>query len=114
MDDRKKPRLGTVQEILLIPLYARAVENRKEHALLRDARAEEIVASIDYDFERFDGLPSLTGALLRTPPSSTGGWRTSCPRTPTPPWSRSAPDSTHATNASTTAAPGGSTSTCPM
>jgi hypothetical protein len=34
-DDRKKPRLGTVQETLLIPLYARAVENRKEHALLR-------------------------------------------------------------------------------
>ncbi|MFF9494423.1 class I SAM-dependent methyltransferase [Streptomyces flaveolus] len=66
MDDRKKPRLGTVQETLLIPLYARAVENRKEHALLRDPRAEEIVASIDYDFGRFDDLPSLTGALLRT------------------------------------------------
>ncbi|MEU2271459.1 class I SAM-dependent methyltransferase [Streptomyces olindensis] len=64
--DRKEPRLGTVQETLLIPLYARAVENRKEHALLRDARAEEIVASIDYDFGRFDNLPSLTGALLRT------------------------------------------------
>ncbi len=66
MDDRKKPRLGAVQETLLIPLYARAVENRKEHALLRDARAEEIAASIDYEFARFDGLPSLTGALLRT------------------------------------------------
>ncbi|MFJ3967097.1 class I SAM-dependent methyltransferase [Streptomyces parvus] len=55
-----------MQETLLIPLYARAVENRKEQALLRDTRAEEIVASIDYDFERFDELPSLTGALLRT------------------------------------------------
>ncbi|MGZ3103410.1 class I SAM-dependent methyltransferase [Streptomyces sp. H72] len=64
--DRKKPLLGTVQETLLIPLYARAVETRKEQALLRDPRAEEIVASIDYDFGRFDGLPSLTGALLRT------------------------------------------------
>ncbi|MBU6530357.1 class I SAM-dependent methyltransferase [Streptomyces sp. NPDC057245] len=64
--DRKKPHLGTVQETLLIPLYARAVENRKEFPLLRDARAEEIVAAIDYDFERFDGLPSLTGSLLRT------------------------------------------------
>ncbi|MFI7351635.1 class I SAM-dependent methyltransferase [Streptomyces sp. NPDC049936] len=64
--DREKPLLGTVQETLLIPLYARAVETRKEHALLRDPRAEEIVASIDYDFGRFDGLPSLTGALLRT------------------------------------------------
>ncbi|MDJ1642883.1 class I SAM-dependent methyltransferase [Streptomyces pakalii] len=42
------------------------MENRKEQALLRDTRAEEIVASIDYDFARFDELPSLTGALLRT------------------------------------------------
>ncbi|MEU8649641.1 class I SAM-dependent methyltransferase [Streptomyces sp. NPDC048737] len=41
-------------------------ENREEHALLRDARAEEIVASIDYDFGRFGDLPSLTGALPRT------------------------------------------------
>lgn len=64
--NREKPHLGTVQETLLIPLYARAVENRKEQALLRDTHAEEIVASIDYDFGRFDELPSLTGALLRT------------------------------------------------
>ncbi|MFE6918449.1 class I SAM-dependent methyltransferase [Streptomyces rubiginosohelvolus] len=64
--DRERPHLGTVQETLLIPLYAHAVENRKEQALLRDTRAEEIVASIDYDFARFDELPSLTGTLLRT------------------------------------------------
>ncbi|MGC5534059.1 class I SAM-dependent methyltransferase [Streptomyces sp. SR-10] len=64
--DREKPHLGRVQETRLIPLYARAVENRKEHALLRDTRAEEIVAAIDYDFGRFDELPSLTGSLLRT------------------------------------------------
>ncbi|MEV5387680.1 class I SAM-dependent methyltransferase [Streptomyces sp. NPDC052721] len=59
-------RLGTVQETLLIPLYGRAVDNRKPDAILRDTRAEEIVASIDYDFARFDGLPSLTGAVLGT------------------------------------------------
>jgi len=59
-------RLGTVQETLLIPLYGRAVENRKEDAALRDARAEEIVASIDYDFTRFENLPSLVGTVLRT------------------------------------------------
>ncbi|MEU5680129.1 class I SAM-dependent methyltransferase [Streptomyces rochei] len=64
--DRETPRLGTVQETLLIPLYARAVENRKELPMLRDARAAEIVAALDYDFARFDGLPSLTGVLLRT------------------------------------------------
>ncbi|MER6526244.1 class I SAM-dependent methyltransferase [Streptomyces sp. NPDC001508] len=59
-------RLGRVQETLLIPLYGRAVENRKEQPALRDTRAAEIVASIDYDFARFDNLPSLTGAVLRT------------------------------------------------
>lgn len=59
-------RLGTIQETLLIPLYGRAMENRKKEAVLRDARAEEIVASIDYDFTRFDNLPSLIGAVLRT------------------------------------------------
>ncbi|MGP4007563.1 class I SAM-dependent methyltransferase [Streptomyces sp. 4N124] len=59
-------RLGTVQETLLIPLYGRAVENRKPEPALRDARAEEIVASIDYDFARFDDGPSLLGSVLRT------------------------------------------------
>ncbi|MFG6301111.1 MULTISPECIES: hypothetical protein [Streptomyces] len=52
--DRETPRLGTVQETLLIPLYARAVENRKELPMLRDARAAEIVAALDYDFARFE------------------------------------------------------------
>lgn len=59
-------QLGTVQETLLIPLYGRAVENRKAEAILQDPRAEEIVAAVDYDFSRFDDLPSLTGAVLRT------------------------------------------------
>ncbi|MBW1595578.1 class I SAM-dependent methyltransferase [Streptomyces sp. JJ38] len=58
--------LGTVQETLLIPLYGRATENRKPEPALRDPRAEEIVASIDYDFTRFDSLPSLVGSVLRT------------------------------------------------
>ncbi|WP_412180797.1 class I SAM-dependent methyltransferase [Streptomyces sp. ADMS] len=59
-------RLGTVQETLLIPLYGRAVENRKSEAVLRDPVAEELVAAIDYDFARFDGLPMLLGTVLRT------------------------------------------------
>lgn len=66
MTTEREMRLGTVQETLLIPLYGRAVENRKEESALRDPRAEEIVASIDYDFSRFDNLPSLVGAVLRT------------------------------------------------
>jgi O-methyltransferase involved in polyketide biosynthesis len=59
-------RLGTIQETLLIPLYGRAVENRKREAVLRDPVAEELVEAIDYDFARFDGLPMLLGTVLRT------------------------------------------------
>ncbi|WP_171116725.1 MULTISPECIES: class I SAM-dependent methyltransferase [unclassified Streptomyces] len=59
-------RLGTIQETLLIPLYGRAVETRKQEAVLRDPVAEQLVAAIDYDFARFDGLPSLLGTVLRT------------------------------------------------
>lgn len=66
MTDRQAVRLGTIQETLLIPLYGRAVENRKEEPVLRDPRAEEIAAAVDYDFGRFDNLPSLQGTVLRS------------------------------------------------
>lgn len=58
--------LGEVQETLLIPLYARAVETSKPDGILADPRAVEMVDAIDYDFRRFDGVGSLTGANLRT------------------------------------------------
>jgi len=52
MTARREVSLGALQETLLIPLYGRAVENRKPEPALRDPRAEEIVASIDHDFAR--------------------------------------------------------------
>ncbi|RMI31534.1 class I SAM-dependent methyltransferase [Streptomyces triticirhizae] len=61
-----RPRLGVVQETLLIPLYGRAVEHAGPDPALTDPRAVELVEAIDHDFARFDGLPSLTGAVLRT------------------------------------------------
>ncbi|GHG98967.1 class I SAM-dependent methyltransferase [Streptomyces lanatus] len=66
MTTERETRLGTVQETLLIPLYGRAVESGKEEPALSDPRAQEIVAAIDYDFARFDNLPSLVGTVLRT------------------------------------------------
>jgi O-methyltransferase involved in polyketide biosynthesis len=60
------PRLGAVEETLLIPLYGRAVESRKPRAILRDPKAVEIVAAIDYDFHKFDGATSLQGCVIRT------------------------------------------------
>ncbi|SFD53519.1 class I SAM-dependent methyltransferase [Streptomyces aidingensis] len=59
-------RPGTVQETLLIPLYGRAVDHARAEPVLGDARAAELVTAIDYDFARFDGVPSLLGAVLRT------------------------------------------------
>ncbi|GGO38217.1 class I SAM-dependent methyltransferase [Streptomyces lasiicapitis] len=66
MAEKRRPELGTVQETLLIPLYARAVETRRQRELLHDPRAVEMVEAIDYDFTRFDGAKSLIGANLRT------------------------------------------------
>lgn len=66
MTARREVSLGALQETLLIPLYGRAVENRKPEPALRDPRAEEIVASIDHDFARFDNLSGLVGSVLRT------------------------------------------------
>ncbi|RFU84170.1 class I SAM-dependent methyltransferase [Streptomyces triticagri] len=57
---------GGVEETVLIPLYARAVETAKTDPALRDPRAVEMVEAIDYDYAKFDGLPSLGGAVMRT------------------------------------------------
>ncbi|GAB3833019.1 class I SAM-dependent methyltransferase [Kribbella italica] len=60
-----KIQLGAVQETLLIPLYGRAVETHKKRPLMRDPKAVEMVASIDYDFTKYDGGRSLGGSVLR-------------------------------------------------
>jgi len=41
-----------VAEMLLIPLYVRAVEAQRPDALLRDDQAMTMVEQIDYDFSR--------------------------------------------------------------
>jgi O-methyltransferase involved in polyketide biosynthesis len=45
--------LGAVQQTLFIPLAARAREGRKKRALLRDPKAAEIVASVDFDAAKY-------------------------------------------------------------
>lgn len=58
--------LGPIQETLLIPLLARARETeRGERGLLQDQRAVKIVRSLDYDFAKWEGGPSIKGACLR-------------------------------------------------
>lgn len=55
-----------VAETLLIPLYNRAKESRRQDPILRDPLAESLVDSIDYDFSRLDGAPlSELGCVVR-------------------------------------------------
>lgn len=60
--------LGNVSETLMIPLWCRAVETERRGGLLRDPKAQAIVASLDYDFDRrFAQLRRLAfRACLRT------------------------------------------------
>ena len=44
-----------VAETLLIPLYMRAKESRREHPILNDKAAERLANSLEYDYVRFDG-----------------------------------------------------------
>jgi O-methyltransferase involved in polyketide biosynthesis len=44
--------LSAVSETMLATLYSHAEESRRSDALIRDPRAEEMVARIDYDFVR--------------------------------------------------------------
>jgi O-methyltransferase involved in polyketide biosynthesis len=42
--------LGSVQKTLLLPLWGRAVETRKQKSLLVDTTADQIIEKINYDF----------------------------------------------------------------
>lgn len=50
---RRKLELTGAPETLVIPLYARALDFRSRHPILHDAKADELVRSLDYDFDRF-------------------------------------------------------------
>lgn len=51
--DRHRVPLGAVQETLFIPLAGRARETRKARPVLRDPKAAEIVAAIDFDVAKY-------------------------------------------------------------
>ncbi|WP_437881702.1 class I SAM-dependent methyltransferase [Pseudomonas sp. LRF_L74] len=62
----RRVNLGPVQETLLIPLFGRAQETSRRNGMLQDPKAVEIVAALDYDFDKWRNTPSLAGACLRT------------------------------------------------
>jgi O-methyltransferase involved in polyketide biosynthesis len=53
MADLVKPELGAVQQTLFIPLAARAREARRRRPVLRDPKAAEILASVDFDTRKY-------------------------------------------------------------
>ena len=50
--------LGTVQETLMLPLWARAREAEKDIPVICDTYAKNIVERIDYDFSRIEDGPA--------------------------------------------------------
>ena len=66
MADRVKAELGAVQETLFIPLAARARETRKRRPTLRDPKATEILASVDFDTAKYGRGQGGGVTVLRT------------------------------------------------
>jgi O-methyltransferase involved in polyketide biosynthesis len=66
MASRQSIQLGQVQESLLVPLYARALDSLSKRPILNDPKAVEMVQSIDWDFRRFNQRRRVIGCTLRT------------------------------------------------
>lgn len=61
-----------VAETLLIPLYMRAKESRRNNPILYDKAAEWLADSLEYDYSQFDGAKlSEVGCVVR-------GWYFDC------------------------------------
>ena len=55
-----------VAETLLIPLYMRAKESRRDNPILYDKAAERLADSLEYDYSQFDGAKlSEVGCMVR-------------------------------------------------
>ena len=66
MNQVKLPNLGTVQQTMLIPLYARAAEYQHPVPIIRDPKAVEIANSLQFDFESLRRFPrTLLGCCVR-------------------------------------------------
>ena len=55
-----------VAETLLIPLYMRAKESRRDNPILYDKAAERLADSLEYNYSQFDGAKlSEVGCVVR-------------------------------------------------
>lgn len=60
------PKLGEIQETMLIPLSIKAGETLREKPRVRDARAVEIVRSLGVETKKYDRFMSHEGVIART------------------------------------------------
>lgn len=65
-DNNIKIKFDGVQETLLIPLIARALETKKACPRIKDKNAVDLVDKIDYDFSKFEKASSQQGVIART------------------------------------------------
>ena len=56
-----------VAETLLIPLYMRAKESRRDNPILYDKAAERLADSLEYDYSQFDGAKWCADGISTVP-----------------------------------------------
>ena len=66
MSLKQPTRLGPTAETLLIPLFARTMENRRKRPILADPKAAEMVEGIDWDFQQFNQRLRVVACNLRS------------------------------------------------
>ena len=65
--EKIRPDLSEVPATLLVPLWARAEEQKRADPLVRDPKSAEILRALDFDFGRFrGGWMSQLGCCVRT------------------------------------------------
>ena len=60
MEQKIEINKGTIQETLLLPLWGRAYEARRDNPRLIDSKAQEIIEKTDYDFSNIEKTQSLS------------------------------------------------------
>jgi O-methyltransferase involved in polyketide biosynthesis len=61
--DKEKIVFTKEKETLLIPLYGKALESKKQNPILKDPKAEEIIEKIEYDFKQLH-IPEKTDVMM--------------------------------------------------
>jgi len=57
--NKEKIKLEMEKETLLIPLYCKALESKKQSQIIIDKKAIEIINNVEYDFEQLQIHPRL-------------------------------------------------------